>query len=77
MRTVEEYAALPWTVQGRWVPEDGGYYLITIAELPGFSVVGESRAEAERELPGVLDAYLQACLDTGREIPTPMGAPVG
>lgn len=71
MNTLTNYLALPWTVHGQWQPEDGGYYLITVGELPGFSVVGDTRAAAEREFPTVLEEYLRACLDSGHTPPLP------
>lgn len=73
MKTLADYRALPWTVQGRWVTNEGGYYLITIAELPRFSVVGDTRAEAEAEFPAVLDDYLEACIESGFEPVEPAG----
>lgn len=72
MKTRAEYLALPWTVHGRWHAEEGGYYLITIEELPGFSVVGDTRLQAEHEFPAVLEEYLRACLDSGHTPPEPV-----
>jgi predicted RNase H-like HicB family nuclease len=70
MRTVDEYLSLPWTVRGRGVretPDDDPYYLITIDEMSGFSVVGDSRTEAEALYPIVLREYIEATLDSGHE----------
>ncbi len=66
--TIEEYQALPWTVHGRAVREAAGdepYYLVTIEELEGFSVVAESRAHAEAIFPVVLREYLAAAVESG------------
>jgi len=66
--TIEEYQALPWTVHGRAVREAAGdepYYLVTIEELEGFSVVAESRAGAEAIFPVVLREYLAAAVESG------------
>lgn len=76
MKTLSEYRALPWTVHGRGCEEGGErFYLITIEELPGFSVAEESRLAAEREFAAVLDAYLAAAVAAGAEIPEPAPAP--
>lgn len=68
MRTVDEYLALPWSVRGRGVreaPDADPYYLITIDEMSGFSVVCDSRTEAESIFPIVLREYIEATLDSG------------
>ncbi|HEX8362759.1 MAG TPA: hypothetical protein VF613_21735 [Longimicrobium sp.] len=72
--TVDEYAALPWTIHGRAVreaPEDVPYYRVTIEELEGFSVVAATRAEAEALLPTVLREYLAAAVGSGCAPPVP------
>jgi predicted RNase H-like HicB family nuclease len=72
--TVNEYEALPWTIHGRAVREtadDAPYYLVTIEELEGFSVVAETRAEAEAILPTVLREYLAATVESGHAPPVP------
>jgi predicted RNase H-like HicB family nuclease len=72
--TVTEYEALPWTIHGRAVretPKDAPYYLVTIEELEGFSVVAATRAEAEALLPVVLREYLAAAVESGYTPPVP------
>ena len=72
--TVNEYEALPWTVHGRAVRETPGeppYYLVTIEELEGFSVVAATRPEAEALLPIVLREYLVAAVESGHAPPVP------
>lgn len=72
--TVEEYQELPRTVHGRAVRETAGdepYYLVTIEELEGFSVVAETRAEAEALFPLVLREYLAAAVESGNAPPVP------
>lgn len=75
-KTFREYRALPWTVHGTGCEEGGERFcLITIEELPGFSVVGESRVYANREFARVLDDYLEAAIAAGAVIPKPAPAP--
>lgn len=72
--TIEDYQALPWTVHGRAVRETAGedpYYLVTVEELEGFSVVAETRAEAEALFPVVLREYLAAAVESGNAPPVP------
>ena len=72
--TLEQYEALPWTVHGRAVRESDGdapYYLVTIEELEGFSVVAETRTEAEELFPAVLREYLAAAVESGNAPPVP------
>jgi predicted RNase H-like HicB family nuclease len=74
MRTVEEYVGLPWSVHGRGVreaPDADSYYVITIRELPGFSVVGHTRREALAELEVALGTYLSGVLAEGFEVQVP------
>lgn len=75
MMTVDEYVALPWTVHGRGVrerPEWDAYYLITIEEMSGFSVVADTRLEAEALFPIVLREYLEVSLETGHPPTVPL-----
>jgi predicted RNase H-like HicB family nuclease len=72
--TVDEHVALPWTVHGRAVreaPEDAPYYLVTIEEMPGFSIVATTRAEAEGMYPAELREYIEAMVESGRAVPVP------
>ncbi|HEX8211965.1 MAG TPA: type II toxin-antitoxin system HicB family antitoxin [Longimicrobium sp.] len=63
---LQDYLAAPWTVHGRAMRDDGSlYYVFTIEELPGFSAVGDTRAEAESEFPDALETYLAAALENG------------
>jgi hypothetical protein len=74
MMTVDEYVALPWTVHGRMVQEALGerpYYLITIDEMDGFSVVASSRSAEEELFPIVLREHIEAWLDSGHVPPIP------
>jgi hypothetical protein len=75
MMTVDEYVALPWTVYGRPVREDPDsepYYLITVAEMPPFSVVARTRLEAQAIFPIVLREFLETTLELGHEPPLPL-----
>ncbi len=72
--TISEYEALPWTVNGRAVreaPGEASYYLMTVEELEGFSVVADTRAEAESLFPAVLREYLAAAVESGHAPPVP------
>jgi predicted RNase H-like HicB family nuclease len=65
---LQDYLAVPWTVHGRAMRDDGNgslYYVFTIDELPGFSAVGDTRAEAETEFADALETYLSAALENG------------
>jgi predicted RNase H-like HicB family nuclease len=65
---LNDYLAVPWTMHGRAMRDDGDgslYYVITIEELPGFSSVGDTRAEAEAEFADALETYLEAALENG------------
>jgi predicted RNase H-like HicB family nuclease len=74
--TLRDYLVLPWTVHGRAMRdnEDGSlHYLMTVAELPGFSTVGDTRPEAESEFADALETYLAAALENGERPPLPAG----
>ena len=71
---ISEYESLPWTVHGRAVreaPDEEPYYLMTIEELEGFSVVADTRGEAESLFPTVLREYLAAAVESGSSPPIP------
>lgn len=66
--TLAEYIALPWTIRGRGIRDADGepaYYVVSIDELPGFSVVGGTRVEALSELELGLRVYLEGVLAAG------------
>jgi predicted RNase H-like HicB family nuclease len=66
--TLTEYIALPWTIRGRAIRDAAGepaYYVVSIDELPGFSVVGDTRVEALAELELGLRVYLEGVLAAG------------
>lgn len=50
---------------------DEPYYLVTVDELEGFSVVAETRSEAEALFPVVLTEYLAAAVESGNVPPVP------
>jgi predicted RNase H-like HicB family nuclease len=74
--TLAEYIALPWTIRGRGIRDADGepaYYVVSIDQLPGFSVVGDSRVEAVAQLELGLRVYLEGVLAAGfaPELPRP------
>lgn len=74
--TLAQYIALPWTIRGRGIRDADGepaYYVVSIDELPGFSVVGDTRVEAIAELELGLRVYLEGVLAAGftPELPQP------
>lgn len=74
--TLAQYIALPWTIRGRGIRDADGepaYYVVSIDELPGFSVVGDTRVAALAELELGLRVYLEGVLAAGfpPELPQP------
>jgi antitoxin HicB len=51
--------------------EDGGGYTITFPDLPGCRSDGETPSEAESNGREAFDAWLEACIAEGREVPKP------
>lgn len=70
---VEDYMALPWSVRTERRTDDGVYYVATVDELPGFSVLRDTVEELARELPVGLRCHLEGYLSQGEEPPAPAG----
>jgi predicted RNase H-like HicB family nuclease len=67
-RTVEEYMALPYTVE--LTPDDGSY-LVKVKELEGCMTVGDNPAEALEMLEDAKEEWFSAAIEDGFEIPLP------
>lgn len=74
MKSIADYLTLPWAVRLFEQDDDGLYYVITVEELPGFSVVGDTREEVISEYPLALRCYLEGCINAGEEPPLPAAA---
>ena len=55
--------------------EDGGGYLITFPDLPGYMSDGETKAEAVENGRDAFIAVVSALADLGRDIPAPAFSP--
>jgi predicted RNase H-like HicB family nuclease len=71
MKDIDYYVTLPWTVRTGERDDDGHYFFLTIDELPGFIVAGESREELASEYWDALEVFLQSFLDDEEEVPLP------
>ncbi len=69
----ETLLKLPWTWKGpRPVTEEGvTYWVVTVEELEGFVVAGETREEVEQERTDALAQFLQSYVDDGELPPLP------
>jgi len=54
-----------------WSSEDGGFIAVA-PDLPGCSAVGDTVADALREIEDAMCSWLQACQAMGRPLPVPM-----
>jgi antitoxin HicB len=67
-RTVEEYMALPYTVE--LTPDDGSCFA-KIKELEGCMTVGDNPAEALEMLDDAKEGWFATAIEDGLEIPLP------
>lgn len=52
-------------------PEDGGGFLATVPDLPGCMSDGETPEEAITNVQDAIDAWIEAALDLGHDVPKP------
>ena len=71
--TINELLALPWTECGPVLDSQAGegFYKLTIAELPGFVVVGSTPYEVISNVRSKLHAFLAKCIEQGDRIRLP------
>lgn len=67
-RTVEEYIALPYTIE--ITPDDGSYF-VKVKELEGCMSVGESKADALVIIEDAMREWLTVAMEDDIEIPLP------
>ena len=68
------YLALPWTIEREDAHDDGDYVVLSVRELPGFTVAGRDASEAERRFWPALRQFLQSYIDDGEQPPLPPGS---
>jgi antitoxin HicB len=59
----------------KFVPDEGGMFSATIDEFPGVFAIGSTPAEAYDNLEAAAEAWIEAELAAGRDIPAPTQAP--
>lgn len=67
-RTVEEYMALPYTIE--ITPDDGSFF-VKVKELEGCMSVGETKADALAMIEDAMREWLTVAIEDGIEIPLP------
>lgn len=67
-RTVEEYMALPYTIE---ITPDNGTFFVKIKELQGCMSVGETKADALAMIEDAMREWLVSALEDSIEIPLP------
>lgn len=63
-----------YLVEVFWSDEDSGYIAIA-PDLPGCCAFGDTSVEAVQEMHDAMDAWLNAWLDMGRQLPEPISKP--
>lgn len=73
MKTLDYYIGLPYSRRTEPVWEDDGsfYWLAWVEELDGCMTDGATELEAFNNLNDAFDAYVQASLEWGDEVPLP------
>lgn len=71
-RTVEEYLALPYTVEVHRDASDGDVaYVARVVELPGCFTQADSFEELEAMVQDAMHAWIESALEDGVAIPEP------
>ncbi len=61
---------MKYLIEVFWSDEDNGYIAV-VPDLPGCSAWGATPEEAIREIQDAIDAWLEACRQSGDPIPEP------
>jgi predicted RNase H-like HicB family nuclease len=69
LQSIQEYLKKPYA--RILIPEEEGGYSAEILEFPGCFAEGETADEAMQALDRAAEAWIQAALDQGQEIPSP------
>jgi predicted RNase H-like HicB family nuclease len=74
MRTLEEYLALPYTIEIVQDHDDDGHagYVAEVKELPGVISQGETVEEAATNVHDAMAGWISVALEDGIEIPEPV-----
>lgn len=67
-RTVEEYLALPYTIE--IIPDDASFF-VRVKELDGCMSVGETRADALAMIEDAMREWIVVAIEDGIKIPMP------
>ncbi len=57
-----------------WSDEDQGYIAV-VPDLPGCCAFGETQEEALREIHDAMEAWIEACRQSGEPVPQPKAQP--
>jgi predicted RNase H-like HicB family nuclease len=68
--TSADYLSRPYA--RRLTPDESGGYVATIQEFPGLVAEGDSAQEALESLERAAASWIEASLETGRDIPEPI-----
>jgi len=74
MRTLEEYLALPYTIEIVHDHDDDGHagFVAEVKELPGVISQGETVEEAAANVHDAMAGWISVALEDGIEIPEPV-----
>jgi predicted RNase H-like HicB family nuclease len=68
--TSADYLSRPYA--RRLTPDESGGYVATIQEFPGLVAEGDTAEEALSNLESAAKSWIDACIETGRDIPEPI-----
>lgn len=71
-RTVEDYLALPYTIEVQYDDSDGEPgYVASVVELPGCFTQADTFAELQPMIADAMRAWIESALEEGQPIPEP------
>jgi antitoxin HicB len=66
---IKDYIKLPYSRV--LIPEESGGYSCSVLEFPGCFSQGETLEESMNNINEAMECWIEACLDSGQDIPTP------
>lgn len=75
MKTVEDYMALPYTIEVIPQTDDGETaYFARVVELPGCMTEADTFEEVQAMITDAMEGWLEVALEVGKSIPEPKAA---
>jgi predicted RNase H-like HicB family nuclease len=72
LETLQSYVQQPWSYSLDYWPDEGGYYVCRVLELPSCQTHGSTPEEAIHTVPEAIESYIASLLEDNLPVPLPL-----